>query len=230
MMPAEAAPSRVSERVFLQTVFAWMALALAVSAGVAAYLHAATDPLAYVDQHPQSPWILYAGQLGLVILIRRQLRRASAQVAACLFAVYAASIGVTFAVLLDLYTQQSVLEAFVGGAGLFAGMAAHGYTTKRDYTRFGGLLWGVFAGVFISSIIWALTGGAVFNLALGIVGTLLFSALAAYDMQRLKQWAASAASLSDAEASALALRGALMLYISFINLVLSLLRIIGGRR
>ena len=47
--------------------------------------------------------------------------------AAILFCVYAALTGLTFSILLETYTTASVVGAFAGATGVFAGMAFYGY-------------------------------------------------------------------------------------------------------
>jgi hypothetical protein len=59
------------------------------------------------------------------------------------------------------------------------------------------------------------------------VGVIVFTALTAYDTQKLKQFAAAA---GPDQQSQVALQGALMLYLDFINLFLYLLRLLGRRR
>jgi FtsH-binding integral membrane protein len=69
---------------------------------------------------------------------------------------------------------------------------------------------------------------AFFDFILACVGVFVFTGLTAYHMQSLKKVAQS--TQMDAESrNKLALIGGLQLYILFINLFLSLLRIMGGR-
>jgi FtsH-binding integral membrane protein len=56
---------------------------------------------------------------------------------------------------------------------------------------------------------------------------IVFTGLTAYDTQKLKRFAATS---SPAEQSKVAVQGALMLYLDFINLFLLLLRVLGRRR
>jgi FtsH-binding integral membrane protein len=157
------------------------------------------------------------------------MRRLSAQVAALLFCVYAGLTGVTFAILLAVYTTGSVVGAFGGATGVFGGMALWGYTTKRDLSGWGSILFGALIGIIVASVVFVFVGGSTFNLIIGWAGVIIFSALTAYDMQKLKRIGESG--IGDEEtAQKLAIYGALSLYLDFINLVISLLRIFGGRR
>jgi hypothetical protein len=60
-------------------------------------------------------------------------------------------------------------------------------------------------------------------------GVLIFSALTAYDMQKVKQINVAGDSGTDADRRQ-AILGALALYLDFINLFLYILRIMGRRR
>ena len=62
---------------------------------------------------------------------------------------------------------------------------------------------------------------------MGVVGVLVFSGLTAYDTQRLRTMALQ---LQGGETGSYAVVGALSLYLNFVNLFLSLLRLFGGRR
>jgi FtsH-binding integral membrane protein len=217
-----------TERVFLRQVFAWMLLGLAITTGVAVYLNATSNVLDYFQQHSVAFWLIFAAQLGLVIAIPTLMRRISAQMAAVLFCVYAALTGITFAILLAVYTSGSVVGAFAGATGVFGGMAIWGYTTEKDLSGWGSILFGALIGIIVASVVFAFVGGSTFNLIIGWAGVIIFSALTAYDMQKIKKIGATA--MDEETAQKLAIFGALSLYLDFINLVISLLRIFGGRR
>lgn len=228
-MPSSYSSSAVSERTYLRTVFAWMFLALAITTGVAFYLHSTTSTSAYFQAHHAIFFVLVGVQLISVIGLSAMINRISVQLAAIIFCVYAALTGVTFAVLFDVYTTASIVSAFAGAAGVFAGMAAYGWVTDRDLSRYGGILFGALIGIVLASIVYAFTGGPTFNLILGFLGVIIFSALTAYDMQNIKQIGAQGISDADTEQK-LAIFGALRLYLDFINLAISLLRIFGNAR
>jgi FtsH-binding integral membrane protein len=226
---ATPATSAAAERVYLRSVFAWMLLGLALTTGVAVYLDATSNVLDFFDAHPAIYWILFIGQIAMVFALSAAIGRISAQTAALLFCLYAGLTGVVFAVLLEVYTTGSVVGAFAGATGVFGGMAAYGYTTKRDLTGLRPILFGALIGLIVASVAFAFIGGSTLNLIIGWAGVIIFSGLTAYDMQRIKQIGASG--LHDENtAQKLAIFGALALYLDFINLVISLLRIFGGSR
>lgn len=227
--PVARPEALTGERDFLRQTFAWMFLGLALTTGVAVYLHATGDLLGYFDDHPASFIVLIVVQLALVFGLSFALPRISAQVAAIAFALYAGLTGVVFGILLEVYTTGSVIGAFAGASAVFAGMAAYGYTTDRDLSSWRGILFGALIGLIVASIAYAFIGGGVFNLIIGWLGVIIFSGLTAYDMQKLKAMRLARFQSADQEQK-LAIFGALQLYLDFVNLVISLLRIFGNAR
>jgi FtsH-binding integral membrane protein len=223
------ATDAVAERTYLRQVFAWMLLGLALTTGVAAYLSGTANVTDYFVEHSGAFWILLIAQLGLVFGLSFAITRISANTAALLFCLYAGLTGVTFAILFEVYTSGSVVAAFGGATGVFGGMAAYGYATQRDLSSLGGILFGALIGLIVASIVYVFVGGSTFNLIIGIFGVIIFAGLTAYDMQKIKQIGARGVGDADT-AQKLAIFGALSLYLDFINLVISLLRIFGGSR
>jgi len=237
-----------AEQGFLRQVFAWMFLALALTTGVAIFFHNGTTAQ-WIYTHTTIFYIALFAQLGFVIALRSVLfsQRVSTQVAAFLFFLYAALTGAVFSVLLDAYTTDSVIGAFAGACGVFAGMALLGYTTKADLSRFAPILFGALLGIIAASVAYIFVGGQTLNLIIGYVGVLVFSGLTAYDIQMLKKMRAGepmtsrfggfgrggrtiSFSQGGASTEKLAIFGALWLYLDFVNLFISLLRIFGRQR
>ena len=223
------ATDAVAERTYLRQVFAWMLLGLALTTGVAAYLSGTTDVSQYFIDHSGAWWILIIAQVGAVFALGFLISRISAGTAALLFCLYAGLTGITFAILFEVYTTGSVVAAFGGATGVFGGMAAYGYVTDRDLSGLGGILFGALIGLIVASIVYVFVGGSTFNLIIGIFGVIIFAGLTAYDMQRIKQIGRQGMGNADT-VQKLAIFGALSLYLNFINLVISLLRIFGGSR
>ncbi len=226
---AFGATDAVAERVYLREVFAWMILALAITTGVAIYLSSSANAVQYFNDHPLALWILFGAQIAMVLLLSVGLMRISPTLAAVLFCVYAALMGATFAILFQVYTTGSIVGAFAGATGVFAGMAAYGYFTTRDLTSLGGILFGALIGLIVASIAFVFIGGQTLNLIIGWLGVIVFAGFTAYDIQKIKQMRTQFQG-DAATAQKLAIFGALALYLDFINLVISLLRIFGNSR
>lgn len=214
---------------FLRQVFSWMFLGLAVTTAVAVYFSQTADIVDYFDDNGAMIFVLIGAQLAAVFGLMFAVNRIPAWLASTLFLVYSALTGITFALLLEVYTTSSIVGATAGATGVFAGMAALGYFTKTDLSRFGPILFGALIGLIVASVAYVFVGGGVFNLIIGWAGVIIFSGLTAYDMQRLKEIGQGQVADHDTTQK-LAVIGALSLYLDFINLLISLLRIFGNQR
>jgi len=145
-----------------------------------------------------------------------------------LFALYSALMGLSLSTIFIRYDIASITSTFLVTAGAFAGMAILGYTTKTDLTKFGSLLYMVFIGMFIATIVNIFMKSDTMDFVVSVLGVFVFTGLTAYQMQQLKH-ISNDPNLEGVQRNKLALIGGLMLYILFINLFLSLLRLLGNR-
>ena len=88
-------------------------------------------------------------------------------------------------------------------------------------------LFGVLGFMLLSFFIPSMLGGTM-ELVINMAMLLIFSGLIAYDTQAIKFMGQSA--YSDEERSKMAILGALKLYLDFINLFITILRLTGDRR
>jgi uncharacterized protein len=218
--PAEAVP-----QTFLQRVFLWMFAGLALTGGVAAAVGASDSFLTDMTEHPWVLMLVFLVQLGLVIAISAAAERLSPPVAAALFFLYAGLNGVVFSFIFELYTAQSIFTAFLITAGMFGAMAAWGYFTGADLSSLGSILFMALIGLILASVVNLFVASSALYWITTYAGVAIFAGLTAYDMQKLKQYAQA-----GGDSSGVAIRGALALYLDFINLFLFLLRIFGQRR
>jgi hypothetical protein len=87
---------------------------------------------------------------------------------------------------------------------------------------------GLVIAMFVNILLLRSSG---FDLVISIFGVILFTALTAYDTQKIKHLAADPKIQEDADLTLkISILGALTLYLDFINLFLFLLRIFGRRR
>jgi hypothetical protein len=120
-----------------------------------------------------------------------------------------------------------VASTFVVAAGMFGAMALFGSTTKRSLAGFGQFLYMGLIGVVLASLVGIFWHNDAIQFVISAVGVLVFTGLAAWDAQRMKQMALA---VPEGQAGSFAIVGALALYLDFINLFLFLLRFLGGRR
>ncbi|UII56490.1 Bax inhibitor-1/YccA family protein [Cytobacillus spongiae] len=112
-----------------------------------------------------------------------------------------------------------VLLAVGTTAVVFTGLAIYGTTTKRDFSFLGGMLIAALLALIVISIyniFFPINSTGM--LAFSFIGVLVFSGFVLYDFNRMKQYGVTAEEVPLM---------ALNLYLDFINLFISLLRIFG---
>jgi FtsH-binding integral membrane protein len=200
--------------------------------GIVAYTIANSPALlTYLYTHT----VLWIGmiilQLAAVICLSALINKLSFFLTAFLYIAYAALTGVTFSVVLIAYTQQSIASAFFTTAFAFVGLSLFGFITKRDLGPVGSFcmtgLFGLIGFILVTLLFPSILTNAV-SMTINVLGILIFSGLTAYDTQRIKNFNVYAGSSSMA--MKMAITGALMLYLDFINLFLNILRLFGDRR
>jgi FtsH-binding integral membrane protein len=177
-----------------------------------------------------SPLIYVAmfAPFGVVLFLSLRISRMQASTAQLLFWVYAGLMGISMSFILSMYTTASVANIFFITASVFGSMSIYGYTTKKDLTSMGSfLIMGVW-GLILASLINMFMHSSAFQMMISMVTVLIFTGLTAYDTQNIKEVYLS--SDSTEVASKKAIIGALQLYIDFINIFISLLRLFGDRR
>jgi len=213
---------------FMSNVFAWMCAGLATTA-VVAWLVAANIQTLAPMLGGGALIILIIAQLALVFTISSAINKIGPGAAIGLFLLYAALNGVLFSFIFLVYTGASIAVTFLVAAGMFGGMALIGYVTRMDLSHFRGLLFMGLISLVIATIVNMFWANSTLYWAITYVGVFLFLGLTAYDTQRLKELA-YATQGNPRMANRLAVNGALMLYLDFINIFLYMLRIMGQRR
>lgn len=220
---------------FVSSVFMLMFLALGVSALFAWQFNVNEQWMAYLITPTGLTGlgkITIFAPLGFVLIMSFGFQRLSAPVLMALFLGYAIVNGMAFSFILAAYTPGSVLGCFLSAAGMFGVMAVMGYTTNKDLTKFGRILMMGVIGILIALVINFFLKSSQLDYIISIIGVLVFTALTAYDVQKLKR-IGEGIEYGDVPASQtkkLSILGALTLYLDFINIFLFLLRMAGNRR
>ncbi|HEY1707795.1 MAG TPA: Bax inhibitor-1/YccA family protein [Rhizomicrobium sp.] len=173
-------------------------------------------------------WIIIFSPLVLALILQSAMPRISVSAARLGFLAFAAIMGVSLSSIFLIYTAASIAQVFFVTAAMFGGMSLYGYTTKADLSRFGSfLIMGVW-GVVIASVVNVFLQSSMLSFVFSVIGVVVFTGITAYYTQTLKE-------LYDVNddgtvSGRKAIIGALALYITFINLFTSLLRLMGDRR
>ena len=214
--------------VLMRKVYVWMTLALVIT-GVTAY-GVATSPglMMTIATNKLLFWGLIIAEFGLVVAISAAINKLSLTTATLLFVLYSVINGATLSFIFSIYTMSSIASVFFITAGTFAVMAVIGYTTKKDLTSMGKILFMALIGIIIATIVNIFLKSTGLEMIVSYLGVLIFVGLTAYDSQKIKEMMLVAPDAGES-AQKLALLGALSLYLDFVNLFIYLLRIFGRR-
>jgi FtsH-binding integral membrane protein len=216
-------------QVVFSQVYLLMTLGLVVTALVAAWVSTDRAALTFLFSNWWIPIGLFVVQIIIVITLSAAVMRLSPGVAVALFIAYSALTGVTLSTIFLVYTDASIATTFLITAGSFGAMSVFGFVTKRDLTKLGSLMIMLLLGFLLGTLLNLFLHSPAIYWVLTFVGIGIFVGLIAYDTQKIKKMAASGLTTGRSR-TALAVIGALALYLDFINLFLLLLRIFGRQR
>lgn len=216
-------------RQYMVAVYRYMGLALFVTAIVAFFTSQSPALMAAIFGTPLQYLVMFA-PLMLVIWLNSRLdnmAKSSAQLG--LFA-FSAIMGISLSSIFLVYTSISIARTFLVSASVFGVMSIYGHVTKRDLTSMGSfMIMGVW-GILIAGIVNLFMQSPMIDFITSVFGVVIFTGLTAYDTQMIKDnYYYNNGSYGDG-LHQVAINGALRLYLDFINLFISLLRLFGNRK
>jgi len=137
---------------------------------------------------------------------------------------FAALMGLSTAMIFAIFTMGSIVGAFMGAAILFGVMSGYGYFTRRSLDSVGKFMFVGLIAICIASIVNIFIGSTVMQMVISALAIIIFLGLTAYDTQQIRE------ELSVETNDAAEVRGALTLYMDFINLFLNLLQLFGDKK
>jgi len=224
-MKAGYAQQATGETTILQQAYLWMFGGLLVTAFTSVGAAMSLDFQQALHSNPILFFGLIIAEFGLVIGISRTVMTLAPAVAMVLFLVYAFLNGLTLSSIFYVYQLGSVSAAFFSSAAVFGVMGVVGYTTKKDLSSIGMIAFMALIGIIIAAVVNFFLHSTMMGMLISFAAVLIFTALTAYDTQQLKRM-----SMSMPNNGSLGIYGALRLYLDFINIFLSILRLMGNRR
>lgn len=217
----------------LRLVYMWMGLGLLTTA-LTAVIVANTPALFQIAYAPGMGIIMMIALIGISIALGVGVTRnwLKPGMAIAMFFVYAVIMGFALSavVLLAQIQPNAVYGAAGSAAALFGAMTFVGFTTKMDLSRFGFFFTAALIGLVVAMLINIFLQSDAFSFIISVAGVLIFTALTAYDTQKIKEMANNPAIQADGSlAVKVSIMGALALYLDLINLFLFLLQIFMSR-
>jgi FtsH-binding integral membrane protein len=205
-------------------VYGHMSLAVIVSM-IVSYFVGTTPELLQFFFTGVMKWIVIFAPLvaifGVAMVLGNEPTKGVAQL--CLHG-FAALMGLSFAMIFAIFTMGSIVSAFMGAAILFGTMSFYGYFTKRSLDSLGQFMIVGLIAIVIASIVNIFIGSSVMAMVISALAIIIFLGLTAYDTQKIRE------ELSIDTTPAAEVRGALTLYMDFINLFINLLQLFGDRK
>ena len=137
---------------------------------------------------------------------------------------FAALMGLSFATIFAVFAMGSIVSSFMGAAILFGVMSGYGYFTKQSLDSVGKFMFVGLIAIIIASIVNIFIGSTVMQMVISALAIIIFLGLTAYDTQKIRE------ELSVETSDSAEVRGALTLYMDFINLFINLLQLFGDRK
>jgi FtsH-binding integral membrane protein len=205
-------------------VYGHMSLAVVVSMFVSYFVGSSPELLAFFFTG-WLKWIVIFSPLaaifGVGYVLANNPGKSLAQL--CLHG-FAALMGLSFATIFAVFTMGSIVSAFMGAAILFGVMSGYGYFTKQSLDSVGKFMFVGLIAIIIASIVNIFIGSTVMQMVISALAIIIFLGLTAYDTQKIRE------ELSVQSSDVAEIRGALTLYMDFINLFINLLQLFGMKK
>ena len=169
-------------------------------------------------------WIVIFAPLVAIFAIGFLMDKVGKQGAQMMLHGFAALMGLSFATIFAVYTMGSIVNAFMGAAVLFGVLSGYGYFTKRSLDSLGKWMFVGLIAIIIASIINIFIGSSVGQMVISALAIVIFLGLTAYDTQKIRE------ELSFDTNGVAEIKGALTLYLDFINIFINLLQLFGGKK
>ncbi len=218
----------LEQKNFMSRVYGFMSLGLFLTAIVSFMVSHSPFMINFIFGNPFSYWILFIIEIGIVSYFSAKIKSIDMPLAINLFIAYSVINGLTLSSIFLVYTKSSIASAFFSTSITFIVMSLYGFITKKDLTSLGSFMSMGLFGIIIATIINIFMRNSVLDLMISIIGIIVFTGLTAYDTQKIKSLVFY--NNNTEEDKKIALLGALILYLDFINLFLMILRFLGNRR
>ena len=210
---------------FYAKVYAFVGIGIALSALVSALMLTTFQDVLVQLMLNARVWLIVTGIVEVALVIFASgLAAKNSPATLPIFLLYSAVNGFSLSFIVALYLPGTVLTAFISSAALFFVMAIVGVVIKKDLSGIGRALIAALFGLILAMVINIFLNSDLMDYIISIIMVLVFSGLIAWDNQKIRYVYEE----SDGQvATGWAISLALSLYLDFINLFLSFLRIFG---
>jgi len=214
---------------YMSRVYGWMTFGLLITAIVSYVVATSPEVAQALLGGPQRIFFGFLLPIGVFLVLNFGINKLSVGAATFCFLLYSFTNGIMLSTIFMMYSTGTVADAFFVTSGAFAALAAYGSITHRDLRPLGTFMSFAVIGLLISLVINVFVHSSAVDFGLSVVGVVIFAGLTAYQSQAIRRFARMGDTESDG-AHKMAIMGALSLYLSFINMFLFILQLMGGGR
>lgn len=216
----------------LRTSFTYMILGLLVTFLVPVYIMFSANGFVLAGYIAKFYTPIIILEFVTVLLFSFRIYKVSLTSAKLMFFFYSFLNGLVFSLVGMMFMRNLMIIAYalLTTIVMFLVIAIYGYTTNEDLSNYGGYLKTGLISLIIMSLINIFLKAPMLYWAVTILGVVIFSALIAYDVNRIKHMAYEIADGDDEIIGKLGIIGALNLYLDFINLFIYILRIFSRKK
>ena len=210
---------------FYAKVYAFVGLGIGLSALVSGLMLTTFQDLLVQIMMNARVWLIVAGFIEIALVyVASSMALKNSPAALPIFLLYSVLNGFTLSFVVSLYTPGTVLTAFVSSAALFFVMALIGVVVKKDLSGMGRALLAALVGLILAMIVNIFLNSSLFDYIISIIMVFVFAGLIAWDNQKIRHVYEQS---RGQVATGWVISMALSIYLDFINLFLSILRIFG---
>ncbi|EEX73618.1 Bax inhibitor-1 family protein [Leptotrichia hofstadii] len=210
----------------------WMVIGLLITGGIGFMVYnGANNGNSVAVMIVEKYWIFLILEVVAVLAFSALVYTANSSVLKLIFLIYSALSGLTFSIIGLRYAPDVIGSAFLGTLSIFVVLAIYGYFTKENLTRFVPLLTAGIIAMILVSVVNMFLGNSAIDLFVSVLGVIIFTIYIAVDVNRIRNNIIACAVHEDSDIlNKIEIVGALELYLDFVNLFLSILRILGRGR
>lgn len=219
------AKEQALQRKFFTKVYSWMSIALILSGITAYYVSTSEVLLKLISGNKIGIYALFLAEIILVWWLSSSIRKISTAKASIGFIIYSIINGTSLAAIFLVFKMDSIMSVFLISALMFIGMSLYGVFSKSDIMSFGRYFSMGLIGLIVASVINIFLKSSGFNWIISIVTVVLFTGLTAYDTRKMLIISKQSDDSDMFQKASIIM--ALELYLDFVNIFLSLLRLFG---
>ena len=205
-------------------IFKWMGMGLLVSF-LTAYLVSLNETMLFNIYSNGTYWLIVLLEFSLVIVLSAFINKLSYMSSLVCYFLYCVVSGLTMSSLCYVYELSSIFITFLATSIMFGVMAFIGNKTEKDLTKIGTIALYSLIPIIIVSIVNIFIGSTMIEFVVSIIIIILFCAITAYDMQKIKRLY-----YAGIDEKKLGIIGALELYLDYINIFIQLLSFLGKEK